>query len=43
MRGLPNIDFFRNVFNALTDTGTRMQDSIYHMTLNLLLKNVFLA
>ena len=35
MRGLPNIVsvFFRKVFNELTDTGTRMQDSIYQIKL----------
>ena len=34
MRGLQSIlSFFRNEFNKLNNTGTRMLDSIYHMTL----------
>ena len=34
MRGLPSIlSLFRNEFNKFNNTGARMQDSIYHMTL----------
>ena len=34
MRGLPSIlSLFRNQFNKFNDTGARMLDSIYHMTL----------
>ena len=37
MRGLPSILFlFRNEFNKFNNTGARMLDSIYHMTLRLL-------
>ena len=37
MRGLPSIiSLFRNKFNKLNNTGARMLDSIYHMTLILL-------
>ena len=36
MRGLPCIlSPFHNEFNELINTGTRMLDSIYHMTLKL--------
>ena len=36
-RGLPSIlSLFRNEFNKFNNTGTRMLDSIYHMTLGLL-------
>ena len=35
MRGLPNIlSLFCNEFNKFNNTGARMLDSIYHMTLN---------
>ena len=35
MRGLPSIlSLFRNEFNKFNNTGARMLDSIYHMTLN---------
>ena len=35
MRGLPNIlSQFRNEFNKFNNTGARMLDCIYHMTLN---------
>ena len=35
MRGLPSIlSFFRNEFNKFNNTGARMLESIYHMTLN---------
>ena len=35
MRVLPSIlSIFRNEFNKSNDTGARMLDSIYHMTLN---------
>ena len=34
MRGLPSIlSLFRNEFNKFNNTGARMLDSIYHMTL----------
>ena len=37
MRGLPTfLSLFRNEFNQLNNTKTRMIDSIYHMTLRLL-------
>ena len=37
MRGLPSIlSLFRNEFNKFNNTGARMLDSIYHMTLSLL-------
>ena len=37
MRGLPSIlSLFRNEFNKINNTGARMLDSIYHMTLRLL-------
>ena len=36
MRGLPSmLSFFRNEFNKFYNTGARMLDSIYHMTLKL--------
>ena len=39
MRGLPSIlSLFRNEFNKFNNTRTRILDSIYHMTLRLLLK-----
>ena len=35
MRGLPSIlSLFRNKFNKFNNTGARMLDSFYHMTLN---------
>ena len=41
MRGLPSIlsllSLFRNEFNKFNNTGARMLDSVYHMTLRLLL------
>ena len=38
MRGLPSIlSLFVNEFNKFNNTGARMLDSIYHMTLRLLL------
>ena len=37
MRGLPSILLlFRNEFNKFNNTGARMLDSIYHMTLELI-------
>ena len=37
MRGLPSIlSLFCNEFNKFNNTGARMLDSIYHMTLSLL-------
>ena len=37
MRGLSSIlSLFRNEFNKFNNTGVRMLDSIYHMTLRLL-------
>ena len=36
MRGLPSIlAFFRHLLNKFNNTGVRMFDSIYHMTLKL--------
>ena len=36
MRGLPSIlSPFRNEFNKFNNTGARMLDSIYHLTLHL--------
>ena len=36
MRGLPSIlSLFRNEFNKFNNTGARMLDSIYHMTLRI--------
>ena len=36
MQGFPSIlSLFRNVFNIFNNTGARMLDSIYHMTLRL--------
>ena len=38
MRGLPSIlSLFRNEFNKFNNTGARMLDTIYHMTLRLIL------
>ena len=37
MRGLPSIlSLFHNEFNKFNNTGARMLDSFYHMTLKLL-------
>ena len=37
MRGLPSIlSLFRNEFNKFNNSGARMLDSIYHMTLSIL-------
>ena len=37
MRGLPSIlSLFRNEFNKFNNTGARMLDSIYYMTLSIL-------
>ena len=42
MQGLPSILLlFRNEFNKLNNTGARMLDSIYHMTLKLFCNRVF--
>ena len=42
MRGLPKIlSLFRNEFSKFNNTRARMLDSIYHMTLRLLLKSHF--
>ena len=42
MRGLPNIlSLFCNEFNEFNNTGARMLDSIYHMTLKLLEYHIF--
>ena len=44
MRGLPSIlSLFRNEFNKFNNTGARMLDSIYHMTLTLFLCHIFLV
>ena len=42
MRGLPSVlSLFRNEFNKINNTGARMLDSIYHMTLTLFLFHIF--
>ena len=42
MRGLLSIlSLFRNDFNKFNNTGARMLDSIYHMTLRLFLNHIF--
>ena len=42
MRGLLSIlSLFRNEFNKFNNTGARMLDSIYHMTLTLFLFHIF--
>ena len=42
MRGLPSILFlFRNKFNKFNNTGARMLDSIYRMTLKLFCNHIF--
>ena len=42
MRGLPSIlSRFRNKFNKFNNTGARMLDSVYHMTLKLFLIHIF--
>ena len=42
MRGLPSIlSFFRNEFNKFNNTGARIIDSIYHMTLKILKNCIF--
>ena len=42
MQGLPSIlSLFRNKFNKFNNTGARMLDSIYHMTLKLLKSCIF--
>ena len=42
MRGLPSIlSLFCNEFDKLNNTGARIIDSIYHMTLTLLKKSHF--
>ena len=42
MRGLPSIlSLFRNKFNKFNNTGPRMLDSIYHMTLEILKNCIF--
>ena len=42
MRGLPSIlSLFRNKFNKFNNTGARMLDSIYHMTLRSLWNLIF--
>ena len=42
MRGLPSIlSLFRNKFNKINNTGARMLDSIYHMSLTLYLFHIF--
>ena len=43
MRGLPSIlSLFRNDFNKFNNTGARILDSTYHMTLKLLKDHIFL-
>ena len=42
MRGLQSIfSNFRNKFNKFNNTGARMLDSVYHMTLLLFLNHIF--
>ena len=42
MRGLPsNLLLFRNKFNKFNNTGERMLDSIYHITLKLIKNRIF--
>ena len=42
MQGLPSIlSLFRKEFNRFNNTGTRMLESIYHMTLKLLSNHIF--
>ena len=42
MQGLPSIlSLFRNEFNTFNNTGARMFDPIYHMTLKLLKNHIF--
>ena len=42
MRGLPSIlILFRNEFNKFNNTGARMLDSIYHVTVKLFWINIF--
>ena len=42
MRGLPCIlSVFRNEFNKFNNTGERMLDSNYHMTVTLLKNSIF--
>ena len=42
MRGLPSIlSLFRNEFYKFNNTGARILDSIYHMTLKLFLIHIF--
>ena len=44
MGGLPRIlSLFRNELNKFNNTGARMLDSIYHMTLTLFLFHIFLV
>ena len=43
MRGLPSIlSLFRNKFNKFNNTGARMLNSIYHMTIKLIKNCIFL-
>ena len=42
MQGLPRIlSLFCNQFHKFNNTGARMLDSIYHMTLNLFRNHIF--
>ena len=44
MWGLPSILLlFRNEFNKFNNTGARMLDSIYHMTLKLIKNRIFVV
>ena len=44
MRGLPSIvSLFRKEFNRFNDTGARMCDSVYHMSLKLFKSHIILA
>ena len=43
MQDLPSIlSLFRDEFGKFNNTGTRMLDSIHHMTLKYILKSIFL-
>ena len=42
MRGLPSIlSLFRSVFDKFNNTGAWMLDSIYHMSLKLLMNHIY--
>ena len=44
MRGVPSIlSLFRYKFNKFNNTGARMLDSIYHMSLKILKNHIFVV